>query len=215
MRRQTWPECVYLLFCVFGGCGPAGIHAGQSLPAKPENLAAYVENVQRQYVRLSWGELAHECFTDLDLRRFEMAGVVPTVTSAARRSAEFAGIVAALKALPPDEKARWLNEARRHYHPTWAELGRITRDGSGQSWAGQRAEKLIASSIVDVVEEFLMPETRASGRQHMTPSTLVRAARSPLVPVWVFCGRVLRLPCGWAPRLRSFRLRLSLRPNPQ
>jgi hypothetical protein len=163
MSHQHWSCCVCLMFCLLAACETAGPQTVPNLAAKPENLGVFVYRVQRQYVRLSVGELAHECFTDADLRRFEKSGVVAKVTAAAKGSAELAGIAAALKALPRGEQTRWLEGARRHYHPTWAELGRIARDGSGQSWAGQRAERAIALAIVAVVEEIMAAETNNAG----------------------------------------------------
>jgi len=165
MQHLKLSKSIFVLPFILCACQLAQTMAGPSLPAKPESLVVYIERVQRQYVRLSFGEEAHECFTDLDLRHFEEEKVVAKVATSARQSVDVAGIATALKSLPVEERTRWLDEARRHYHRTWAELGRITSDGSGQTWAGQRAEKMVASAIVAVVEEILASKTDASGQR--------------------------------------------------
>jgi len=130
------------------------------LEPKPENLVVYLERSQRQYVRLSTGELAHECFTDADLAQFMRGKVAQGVAAEARASAEFKAIVGSLLALPVTDRTRWLDQARRHYHPTWGQLGRITRDGSGQTDAGQHAERVVAAALTAVAEELLKEKTR-------------------------------------------------------
>jgi hypothetical protein len=70
-----------------------------------------------------------------------------------RKDKEFTNVVLALKASPPHEQQKLLDAALNTRRPTWAELGRIDRQG--QTEAGQEAEKMIAEAIVNLVKELL------------------------------------------------------------
>ncbi len=48
-----------------------------------------------------------------------------------------------------------LAEAARIAHPTWAELGRITPDGAGQTEAGAAAERDISLSLVATIRTII------------------------------------------------------------
>lgn len=125
-----------------------------------QDLIPYVGTQQKAHVRESTGIYAYECFTDLDLSRFKADSVHLQVAREAKRSPRFRAIVAQLKALPEGQRKVILVEARNVGHPTWAQLGRITSDGSGQTTAGQAAEELIAGAIVRAAEEVLREPDR-------------------------------------------------------
>ena len=163
MKRLKLSKSIIFVLFILCACQSAQPMAGPPLPAKSESLVVYIVRVQRQYVRMSYGEESYECFTALDIQHFEAEKIAATISAEARQSVDLAGIAAALKALPAEERARRLDEARRHYHRTWAEIGRITSDGSSQTWAGQRAEKLIAAAVVSAVEEILASKPTGAG----------------------------------------------------
>ena len=58
----------------------------------------------------------------------------------------------ALKSLPDEEQAPFIEDLRRPLRPTWRQLGRISREG--QTEAGQQAELDIANVVADVVWEL-------------------------------------------------------------
>jgi hypothetical protein len=61
--------------------------------------------------------------------------------------------VLTIKAMPPADRERLLESSRELSHPTWRELGRISREG--QTDAGQKAERMIAEAVVADVERLL------------------------------------------------------------
>jgi hypothetical protein len=123
---------------------------------KAGDLIPYIEAQQKAHVRESTGIYAYQCFTEVDLGRFKADSVHLKLAREARQSPRFRAIVAQLRTLPEEPRKAILAEARSVGHPTWAQLGRITTDGSGQTEAGQVAEKLIAGAIVHATEELLV-----------------------------------------------------------
>jgi len=122
---------------------------------KARDLIPYIEAQQKAHVRESTGIYAYQCFTEVDLGRFKADSVHLKLAREAKGSPRFRAIVAQLKALPEDQRKAILAEARNVGHPTWAQLGHITTDGSGQTEAGQAAEGLIAGALVRMAEELL------------------------------------------------------------
>jgi hypothetical protein len=160
---------VVLLTAALAGCGMAQQVAGPSgvvasaVPA--EDLLRYIRDEHRRHVRLSTGTYAYQCFTDDDLRRFHAARAAEDVARAATRSSRFRAIVAAVAALPIDRQRALLSEASQLAHPTWEELGRITSDGSGQTWAGATAEREISQALVNAVREVIAAGRSAGDKQ--------------------------------------------------
>jgi hypothetical protein len=63
---------------------------------------------------------------------------------------KFTTTAQAIRGLPAQQRSEILNRAATIYKPTWAQLGRIDR--SGQTDAGQQAEREIARKIVALVK---------------------------------------------------------------
>jgi len=133
-------------------------HESKTLPRrepknKPEKLISIIQEQQRKNVKESWGELAHQCFTDDDLARFVQNRRIEQITESLKRNPEFLDVVLAIRQMEPSERKKLLISADKPLRPTWAELGRISREG--QTEAGQKAEKMIATAIVKLVKELV------------------------------------------------------------
>lgn len=119
--------------------------------SNPQQLIEYVKGKQKQYVRESYGEMAHQCFTDDDLDRFIHKRVVDRITQEIDNDPVFDDIVLAVKNLSEYEQAALLDSASKTYKPTWAQMGSINI--AGQTEAGQKAEKMIAEAICNLVRK--------------------------------------------------------------
>jgi hypothetical protein len=51
-----------------------------------------------------------------------------------------------------------VKKCKTTYKKTWAELGQIT--SKGQTTAGQKAEKMIASAVADLIKETMIRKCR-------------------------------------------------------
>jgi hypothetical protein len=127
---------------------------------RAQDLIPYIEAQQRAHVRTSTGIYAYQCFTDEDLRRFETNSLHLKIARDSRRTPQLRAIVVQLMAVSQTERRAILTEGRGIGHPTWAQLGRITTDGSGQTDAGYAAERLIARAIVNVAEQMISGSDR-------------------------------------------------------
>ena len=102
---------------------------------------------QRKYVRTSTGELAHECFTDVDFESFKAADYPRKIVSRLKMAKDFDVVAAALRTLPGDRLTEAINAAKQIARPTWRQMGFIDQQGRGQTEAGHEAELMIASAI--------------------------------------------------------------------
>lgn len=118
------------------------------LPA--ERLLDIVKTAQETHVKASWGELAGQSFTDADLQAFQSRGRAQIIAAGIAETQQFQSVVRALRSLDQLAQQKLLESARQPLHPTWQEMGYISRDG--QTDAGQMAERLIAAEIVDRVK---------------------------------------------------------------
>ena len=124
---------------------------------KANQLITIIKEQQRKNVKESWGELAYQCFTDDDLARFIKNKRIEQIIESLKRDPNFLDVVSAIRQMKPSERKKLLHAADKPLRPTWAELGRISREG--QTEAGQEAEKMIATAIVKLVKELVnMPE---------------------------------------------------------
>jgi gas vesicle protein len=131
----------------------SGTVAPREPKAKPEELISIIQEQQRKNVRESWGELAHECFTDNDLDRFVQNKATERITESLKRDPQFLDIVLAIRKMQPGERSALLISADKPLRPTWREIGRISREG--QTEAGQDAERMIATAIVNLVKKLV------------------------------------------------------------
>lgn len=128
-----------------------------AIAVKPAEIISIIEEEQRTQVKESWGELASQCFTDDDLKRFVSNKTAEAIVERLKRTPRFLNVVMSIRHLTTAERAELLFSAEKPLRPTWAQLGRITREG--QTEAGQNTEKIIASSIIRIVREMIqLPE---------------------------------------------------------
>ncbi|MEK7752164.1 MAG: hypothetical protein AAB654_09635 [Acidobacteriota bacterium] len=139
--------------CATPGTDQAGSAGGGDEQKALAALADIIAAQQKKHVRESWGEWAHECFTEIDLKEFVRTGVPGRIAEDLRRSRRFIEVVLAFKQVPADRREKQLNACRRPLRKTWAQLGRISREG--QTEAGQKAERMIAEVIVDEVRKLV------------------------------------------------------------
>ena len=125
----------------------------QEPKTKPEKLISIIQEQQRKNVKESWGELAHQCFTDDDLAHFVQSKRTEQITESLKRNPDFLDVVSAIRQMKPGERKKLLISADKPLRPTWSELGRISREG--QTEAGQKAERMIATSIVNLVKKMV------------------------------------------------------------
>jgi hypothetical protein len=128
--------------------GPAGASSG-----KDEQLIPLIQQEQKLRVKESFGEFAGQCFTDDDLKRFIDSKTTESIKDSLRRSPQFLDVVSGIRQMEKGRRAALLLAADKPLHPTWGELGRISREG--QTDAGQKAEKMVSSAIVRLVKELL------------------------------------------------------------
>lgn len=133
----------------------------QSVQQTPQEkrLIALISLLQRDHVGESVGQEEWQCFSWADYQRFQQNDVPSQIREHLRADEEFAQLVSEIRQLGSREQSRALVMARRTYKPTWQQLGYITR--SGQTDAGQRAERDVATAVVEFVEE-LIQRTKAA-----------------------------------------------------
>jgi hypothetical protein len=132
-----------------GGSNPGSGHDS----VKPEELCPIIERQQRTHVKESFGEWASESFTEDDLRRFQEQDIPRRITNELKRDNTFISVVLAIQALPPNKRQSLLEACTKPLHPTWAQLGKISPEG--QTDAGQKAEIMIATAVVDLVKTLV------------------------------------------------------------
>lgn len=118
-----------------------------------DTIFALIRSIQRRYVKESSGTNADQCFTDIDLKLFHNKQIVPKLASDLSKDKRIAIVVQELSALTSSQREELLDKAASTYKPTWAQNGRI--DKSGQTDAGQQAEREIAEAVVEVVRQRL------------------------------------------------------------
>jgi hypothetical protein len=159
MRVATRFLCaVAAAFCLVG-CAARFVSA---VAVEGTDLRAIIFAAIRSHVHESWGELAGECFTDDDLRKFESTRVPTEIVSDLKRDKAFQQAVEKVRAMSAEARAPYLKLCRQPLHRTWAAEGVISR--SGQTGAGVAAEREIAGAITDYVEGLLAAPAGASTR---------------------------------------------------
>lgn len=145
MRVFVLLTSIALLAPHFEDLSPAGASARSA-------LAAIIATEQKAHVRPSYGELADQCFTWLDLTAFTSGRIPEQIVRRLRRDSEFQRVAVALRGLGPAERKAVLEHCRRPLRPTWREQGRVSPAGTTE--AGQKAELLIADAIVRLTSEL-------------------------------------------------------------
>jgi hypothetical protein len=116
----------------------------------------------RTHVRESYGEFAGENFSDEDLRDFEARKVPSQIVTDLKTNNLFLNAVEKVRAKAPGERAEYLKKCQQPWRPTWAEQGRIDRNGTTD--AGRQAELEIAGAITDYAESLLASSANTTGR---------------------------------------------------
>jgi hypothetical protein len=134
--------------CFVEPCQPAVITSTVS----PEELLVVIKSQQQSEVKESYGEYRGQNFSDEDLKAFKEKNTPQAVAERLRRDGHFIDVVLAIKRMEPGARQQLLGVGVQTYRKTWAELGRMSREG--QTEAGQEADRLIAKAIVDLVKEL-------------------------------------------------------------
>jgi hypothetical protein len=119
----------------------------------PEDLIKIIKDQQASYVKESWGTEGYQCFTDVDYNNFINSKIPEKVLINLKKDNKFIDVVLAIKQMPSSKWQELKELCLKTYKPTWAEQGSISR--SGQTDAGQKAEKMIAQTVVKLVVELL------------------------------------------------------------
>jgi hypothetical protein len=127
--------------------------AGNIDPRAPEDLISFIQSAEASEIRESWGEEAGQCFTWADYDVFVRAGRPVAVAAALKSTPAFQKLATMIGGMSPAQRDALLDRARATARPTWAMIGRISRDGTTD--AGRKAGLLLASAITDAVEELL------------------------------------------------------------
>ncbi|NQU22131.1 MAG: hypothetical protein HQ567_12680 [Candidatus Nealsonbacteria bacterium] len=141
----------------------AHAHYAQHVVTRPAKtyknhaLLRLIKDQQRLHVGDSWGQYDYQCFDFVDHQRF-LQSVPADMTRHLRKDEQFLDLVVQIKKMQAPEREALLRQALRTFRPTWAENGRISRDG--QTVAGQHAERLVAQMIVDLVKSLLTNPNR-------------------------------------------------------
>lgn len=122
-------------------------------PRGPEDLITYVRAAEKIEIRESWGEEAGECFTWADYEAFEHANRPALVAQQLKVTPQFRKLVEMIKAMPQDDRDKLFARAKETARPTWAMMGRISREGTTD--AGRKAGLEIARAIVGAVQDLL------------------------------------------------------------
>lgn len=119
---------------------------------KADLLIQIITEQQQENVRESYGELAGQNFSDVDLKEFIRNRAAQNIAEQLKSDNRFLDVVLAIKRLSPSERQQLLQRGLNTHKPTWAQLGKV--DPKGQTEAGQKAEKMIAEAIVTLVKKL-------------------------------------------------------------
>jgi len=160
--------CFSLLLFSTACFEPRSPLAGGSGPNEIETaLLELIQFHQRENIRESCGEMAHQCFTDRDFGEFVAAQKAQKSADALIESPRFVSIARAIARQPTKFWNDLRQKALATCRPTWAQLGKI--DCAGQTNAGQRAELQIAAAIVNQLEIMLKNDTPATAHLQSVP----------------------------------------------
>ncbi len=141
-----------------GGVLACGHTPSVESEVRGSDLRSIIEEQIKDNVRESYGELAGQNFSDVDLDRFMREKVPDRVAASLRSNPRFLAAVEKVRAMPAADRGAYLKRCRQPLRRTWAQLGEITPKGTTE--AGQRAEIAIAAAITDVAESLLAAPAR-------------------------------------------------------
>lgn len=142
------------------------VDASSTLPppsskVKPERLIDIIKQLQMEYVGESFGLESGQCFTDVDFNKFIRVKKTAEIVERLRNDRDFIAVVTAIRDMKSEDRSALLDKARLTYKKTWRELRLDPRSASadqlrkGQTDAGQKAERLIAQAVVDLVSRMI------------------------------------------------------------
>ena len=124
----------------------------QEIKSSPEEIFDIIGTQQELYVKESYGQEDHQCFTASDLAMFKNTLVQNKITTNLRNNSKFLSIVHAAKQLSEEDFSVLVEKARTTRRPTWDELGQVS--AAGQTQAGKEAELIVANAITDLFIEM-------------------------------------------------------------
>ena len=174
----------YLVYCAaIFMCLTACFEPRDPLPpnaARGEFKTALLELIQyhqRDKIRESCGEMAHQCFTNRDLAEFKASEKAEQIAATLSGNPRFVTIVHGIALQPGSFWQTLRQKSLSVCRPTWAQLGKI--DCAGQTNAGQSAELEIAAAVVRKIEFLLVQHAESNLRPAANTNLLqkVRAIR--------------------------------------
>lgn len=123
-------------------------------------LAEKIKAKQHDAVGDSLGTRDYQCFTDAKLRKFKQDRMPDKINNALRMDKGFIDIVLAVQTLEPADRQKLLDDSAHTYRESWGQLGIDPATASqnelrrGQTDAGSEAERLIAESVVALVQDL-------------------------------------------------------------
>jgi hypothetical protein len=151
MRVTCLKVVVFLM--ALGALAACSELAATAEATRRSDLRSLIEVEISSHVRISYGELAGQNFSDADLERFLSEKVPDQIVQSLKNDTRFLTAVEKIRAMKPDERAAYLQRCRAPLHRTWSELGAISP--KGQTEAGQRAELAVSNAIVDLAAKVL------------------------------------------------------------
>ena len=104
---------------------------------------------QKANVRESSGTDSYECFTGRDYSNFRSAKTADKIAAELLAQREIQAAILTLRKKSVAQREEIVKQWRCPLRKTWAQLGRISREG--QTDAGQQAETDIANAVVDAI----------------------------------------------------------------
>ncbi len=128
---------------------------------KPDRLIEIIKELQKEFVRESYGVYDGQNFTDEDLNDFINRKKTDEIEKRLKSSNDFAATIAVIREMPPAEQEKLLNMARQTYKETWGQKGldpAVTPPDTLRKYqtdAGQEAEKMIAKTVVNLATKMI------------------------------------------------------------
>ena len=117
------------------------------LPIKPQSILNIITIKQERHVRKSYDK--EDCFTDNDLDIFRNSDRLTRIAKNLKANETFQKIANEIAQLPEESWQKLHTQAKATHSMTWEELGKM--GSGGQTDAGQKAEKLVGQTVIDLV----------------------------------------------------------------
>jgi hypothetical protein len=140
---------------------PASEPPTNSPRVNPERLIDIIKQLQMEFVRESFGLESGECFTDVDLSKFMREKKTAEIVRRLNNDKDFLALVNVIREMKSEDRSALLDKAQKTFKKTWRELRLDPQAASadklreGQTDAGQKAERLIAQTVVNLVRQVI------------------------------------------------------------